>query len=263
MGLWRALEELGEFARASADVQQAIAQAERRGDRYGAVTGLLYRAVLRLVADDLEAADQDAAVVLATWTGHRQLHVQTAYACRVRAMCALARGDALAAWQEVQAIWPRLVRSGMLRSPLVHIDFCGLRLRCALALQAAGDASGPLRRLCRREAARLGKHARAEGRGLGLLAQAALLQQDGQLTGSAQLIARAGETFRAAGQPVQAEVSALLGHELAGDESGARAVSGALRARGVVNPQRWTQVMAPGFASPGLARARSPALRPA
>ncbi len=256
MGLWRALEELGEFARVTEDVQQAIAQAERRGDRYAAVTALLYRAVFRLVADDLEGSDQDAAVGLETWTGHRQLHVQTAYACRVRAMGALARGDALAAWQEVDAIWPRLVRSGMLRSPLVHIDFCGLRLRCALALLSAGGAPGPVQRLCRREAARLAKHARAEARAIGLSAQAALLYQRGQSAGGAQLLARAEETFRAAGQLVLAELNALRGYELAGDERAAHAICETLRARGVADPRRWAEVMAPGFVLPAAQSSR-------
>lgn len=246
MGFWRALEELGEFARAGADVQEAIAQAERRGDRYGAVTALLYRGVLRLVGDDLEGAEQDASVVMDTWTGHRQLHVQTAYACRVRAMCALARGDALAAWRELDAIWPRLVRSGMLRSPLVHIDFHGLRLRCALALYASGEGPAQMRRLCQRESQRLQKHPRADARAVGLLAAAGLAhQQRGARV--EHMLEQASAAFAEAGQPIHAELCTLLRHDLMAAGQAAQASEAALKARGVVNPRRWAQVIAPGF----------------
>jgi eukaryotic-like serine/threonine-protein kinase len=248
MGLWRALEELGEFSQAEDDVQRAITGAARRGDRYGEVTGLLYRAVLRLVRDDLEGAEQDAAVVRETWTGQSQLHVQTAYACRVRVMCALARGDAAFGWQELSSVWPRLVRSGMLRSPLVHIDFHGLRVRCALALCASGEASAKLHMLCVREAERLAAHPRVDARAVGLLSLATLAAQKQQRSRCVQLLAQASAAFSAARQAVQADICDLLRHDLEDDRVAAARDLLSLLSRGVRRPRRWALVIAPGFA---------------
>jgi hypothetical protein len=161
-------------------------------------------------------------------------------------MCALARGDELAAWRELDAIWPRLVRSGMLRSPLVHIDFHGLRLRCALALHVSGEGPAQVRRLCQRESDRLRKHTRADARAVGLLAAAGLMYQQGR-TQAEQLLEQASAAFRDASQPIHAELCTLLRHHAAGAGQAARACEAALKARGVVNPRRWAQVIAPGF----------------
>jgi hypothetical protein len=247
MGLWRALEELGEFASAEDDLQGAITQAARRGDRYGEVTGLLYRAILRLVRDDLEGSEQDASTVLRTWTGHRQLHVQHAYACRARAMCALARGDASTAWQELDTIWSRLERSGMLRSPLVHIDFHGLRARCALAWMAAGGAPPKVTHIGRRTADRLSKHARGDARAVGLLVSAGIAFQQGQGALCAELLAVSQGAFDAAHQSIHSEVCRLRQQQLRAEYGEAEGSIAALKVRGVSHPRRWAEVIAPGF----------------
>jgi hypothetical protein len=134
----------------------------------------------------------------------------------------------------------------------VHIDFHGLRLRCALSLRASGEASGKLRRLCRREAERLAKHARVDARAVGLLALASLAVQSAQLSRSLQLLAQASAAFSAVRQPVQADICDLLRHDLADDRVAASRSLLSLLARGVGRPRRWLQVIAPGFAPPAL-----------
>ncbi len=247
MGRWRALEELGEFVVAEQDVQRALSQAGRRGDRYGEVTALLYRGVLRIVRGDLPGAEEDARVVLETWTHHPQLHVQHAYACRIRVMCALARGDAASAWRELDAIWPRLVRSGMLRSSLMHIDFCGLRARCALAWGALDEAPAKVRRIRDRLVERLLRHPRVDARAVGLLVQAGSAHQRGRAQDCIQLLELACGAFVSAHQPVHADVCRLLHSELRGDETELARHTASLRTRGVADPRRWTRVVAPAF----------------
>jgi hypothetical protein len=106
-----------------------------------------------------------------------------------------------------------------------------------------------VQRLCQRESERLQKHPRADARAVGLVAAAALAHQRDEARGR-ELLAQASAAFREASQPIHAQLCTLLSHDSAGEVAAARAMEEALKARGVVNPRRWAQVIAPGFRAP-------------
>ena len=136
---------LGELAELQRTTPAAVREAERRGDRYVAVTLRCRLGIVWLARDDPDGGLVDLEYGLGSWASDRQrFDVTHFYAMFGRCENALYRGDARAAAAALARDLPLLERSRLERVLIVRAEVLHLRGRIALALGAA--VTGPERR---------------------------------------------------------------------------------------------------------------------
>jgi hypothetical protein len=235
MGALRALEELGRVDEAGERAERFLRDAMASGDVYAEVTALLYRALLvQLLHDDPAAARADAQLALERWTpvGY---HVQHLYALRVDVLADLYERAPARAWERLEAAWPAIRRSFLLRVPTGRIDFFLMRARVALALFCStGD--GRLRARCAADARTLSQQARPDAAAHAMMLRAGLSDSPAESTA---LLLDAERAFSQLGMALCAACARARSERQ----------TGSLGALGVRNPARWLDVHAPGFAS--------------
>jgi len=242
MGSIRALEELGRPAAALLQGPLERRRADDLGDRYAAVTAMLYAAAGRLSVDDPRGARREAEAAMTLWD-RSEFDVQRLYALRVLARADLYDGDGARAWARVREAWPRLEASMLLRVPIVRIDARGMRAAAALA--AGGDAVAT----ARRDARALAREGRRDCLGHAALIVAGIHARAGRTDAAAEALRHAETAFvRADMSGRSATARYALGVVLGSSGDGLRTeASAALRDRGVVSPARWTAMEAPGI----------------
>ena len=240
MGAIRALEELGDFSEMHRRAELALGEAEDLGDRYGVAIARNYREIARIAADDLDGAESDARTVLEIWPEAATVHILHLYAVRSLAMIELARGRPTRAWAHLQGVWQRLRRSGLLFAQMVRIDLRSLRARVALA------CPGEDRRLldiAREDQRVLAREERLDGQAWAALLESEIERRSGSTAVAEAALERALALFHRGAQSALADVCRLRLATPTSDE--ADAALAALRARGIVRPERWADAMAP------------------
>jgi serine/threonine protein kinase len=135
---------LGEMREISVRVPVLLSAAERRNNLYE-LTDLRTRVnLLWLLNDDPDEARRQVIEAMQKWT-QKGFHRQHYNALLALAQIELYTGDGVVAWKQVEAQWPALSDSMMLRVQIIRIEALHLRARCALA--AAGSGGGDERRL--------------------------------------------------------------------------------------------------------------------
>ncbi|HEX3760996.1 MAG TPA: protein kinase [Kofleriaceae bacterium] len=236
-----ALRWSGRYAELAPLADDSLADAHRRGDRFGQVTfRIRFATTLHLLGDRPDAAWRDCDACR-DWPS-RDLHLQHLSEFHSRAECMLYRGDTAAALafaeQRVRDMrWAALLRATAPRLKVFHqLAAC----RLAEAAHAHGRARDRLIGNARRAIARV---RRAPWSYAGLLADLVTATADhleGRPVGAT--LAGLAERARTLDMPHYAEAIAVF--QPAADRA---AAGSALHARGAVDPVRWAAVLLPGL----------------
>jgi hypothetical protein len=249
MAAIRALEELGDMHAVLTQAEELAADGVARGDRYAEVTGLLYAAIAHVARGDVASARAYAARVRSLWTLDG-FHIQHFYALRVEAWCDLHAGDAERAVKRVEASWPAVRRSGLLRVPISRIDARLLRARANLAL-AADDRGrrAVLLGSVRRDARALARESRSDAAALASLLEAGVATIEGSKATAVDGLARAATRFDACDMALQSDHARYWHATLEGDQDASRSAAERIAFRGVSPLAPWLAVQTPGLAS--------------
>jgi len=252
-----ALESLwyaGETAELARRVPKLLENALARGDLYAAtnlrvgIPNLVW-----LVLDDVEAARAHVDEAMARWTV-RGFHIQHEGELLARVQTSLYVGDGEAAHQRLSSTWKALRGSSIFTVQIARVASYHQRARAALAAASTLPATSSRRRAllaeCRQAAACLRREGVAWAVPLAALARAGARSLDGEPEQAAAELEAAATGFSACGMDLYAQVArACRGRVIGGDEGAelVRAGDAALRAGGVLRPDRMTAMMAPGL----------------
>ena len=248
--LW-SLWWLGDFRALSDRIPAVLREAEERGDRYLATNlGSGYPNAAWLVAGDPDAAAARAASAIGAWS-RGGAHVQHFHDVVARVHIDLYRGDGAAAHRHIAAGWSALDESMSLRIQVVHVT-CEY-LRGASAIAAAQDAidPAPLLGVATRSARKLDAERVAWAAPLAAILRAAARAREGERgTAVTSLLEEAARGAAACGMEGYAAAARRALGLARGGEDGAAMVAEAeadLAARGVKEPARLANMLAPGF----------------
>ena len=249
----RALRQLGNVAQIRSLVPATLKDVIERGDLYAETclrsAGLW---LCELTDDRPEAALAEIETARSNWSqeGFHPLHY-VQLGARVDIACY--QGDGDRAWATLEATWPRLERSQMLRFQLVSVDANNLRARAALAAAAMPGKSAAAQKKLLAEAAKA--LTKAEGHRLEWArpyhqsGRAVLAAFRGDTEEAAELLSHAAAGFDNGSFELQANLARRRRGELLGGSKGAALVETAdawLRKQGIQNPQRFAGSLSPG-----------------
>ncbi len=248
-GCW-ALNLLGEHAELARRHGRLLADAERRGDMYTSVQlrdGSL--AVVWLAADNPEAARRHAKESMAVWPHDRYL-LQHWHRMFGEAEIELYVGNGVQAYARVERDTVALKKSLLLNVQHMRAQTMFVRGRCAIA-SAIGEPTLKTRRLA--EARKLARNLEREGMAwtapFAALVSAGAASVEGDAAGAAALLRSAIERAEAANMAGYASAARhQLGLLIGGEEGQALVVAAeqALRAQGIVAPERFASTLVPG-----------------
>ncbi len=218
--------------------------AERVGNLYGAVTADLYTAIGELAAGDAIAARRRAGRAIGRWS-RADYHPQHWLAHKVEVWCDLYEGRADAAWSRLEAAWPSLQGSDLLRVQLMAIDALLLR-----GLVAAATSRRNPRRLevAGRNAAALEAIGRPTAQAASLLLRGQIALAHGRSDEARSHLEAAAAGFDAAEVHLHAECARRRLGELRGGEMGRAMIARVdrwMESQGIADPARFASVFAP------------------
>jgi hypothetical protein len=244
------LGSMGELCRR---VPQYLAEAERRGDLYGATDMRMgLPNVAWLAADDPATARAQCERGRRAFSQLLGFHLQHYYELLAQTHIDLYMGDGEAAYRRMSESWPALKKSMLLRIQAVRAEALFLRGRAAIAAaggaRAESDPDERARLLAEAERARdrldrqqlPGAHAQAN------VLAAGAAQLCGDVERAVQLLAQAESRFQTAEMELCAAAVRRRRGELAGGTTGARLVADAerwMRAESIRNPAFMARVI--------------------
>ena len=246
------LHRLGELAELSVRLQPLLLDADQRGNR-------LLRASLRtgaghvhwLAGDRAEELRQGVIEAMAQWS-QQGFHLQHLWELWTRCQIELYEGQAGAALARLEARWPTLRRSVLLRTQLVVLDL--LHLRGRLNLAAAHGARRGARRSLLQAAEQMARAIAREGvpHGwpLARLLAAGVASLRGRVEQAARLLGEAEAGFERAGMQLFAHAARRRRGALQAGTAGSeliRASESYFSTQRVVRPDRLVALLAPGF----------------
>ncbi len=245
MGALRALEELGRLDELRHRLPRLLDEAIAHDDLYAEVTFRLYDAFWRISRGEIEEARQQARDVLERW-GREGFEMQHLYELRIEALCDVYAGSPSEGWTRVQAAWPSLERSGLLAHRMLKSDALQLRARVALAagVRVEREAESAARAL-----ERMGRPDAIAAAGLLRAASAA---RSGDRTRALELLRQSEAGYASASMSLHVAYARRRRGELLGGDEGDALVWTAdrvLEAAGILDPTRWLELHAPGFAT--------------
>ncbi|HXT49753.1 MAG TPA: protein kinase [Thermoanaerobaculia bacterium] len=254
--LFRALLFLGDWAEIRRRLPAALEGFAARGDLY-AETNVRSRMgwVARLMLDQPDEARREAREAIARWS-HKSFHLQHYWQLTGLAEIALYEGRGEAAWEEIEASWPKLAATHLLRVQFTRIEAKHLRLRAAVAAMAAsgldGEAYRRLQPLVHRELRTLEREAVAWAAPLLQLLRAGIAALEGNHEDTVRLLESAAEGCDRSRLSLYAAAARIRRAELLDrpDDEAARAATNHLRTQGALRPEKWCDVLVPGFTSP-------------
>jgi tetratricopeptide (TPR) repeat protein len=219
-------------------------------DLFGQLYASLFGALARLAAGDPTEARRRSSAALATWTTRAGFSAQHLFALRVTVCVDLYESAGLEAHRRVEEAWPAVKASQLLRVQSTRID--GLSLRARATLAAAGASKSPQRLLqaVERDAGHLERELRQDARPLASLLRAGAARLRGDASGALAQLELASAGFGSAHMELHAACCQRASGVVVGGEAGRALVAQAdslLKKRGVVDPRRWVEVLAPGL----------------
>ncbi len=246
-----ALWYLGRIAELRTSVTSLLREAVEFGDEFLARGLRAGRSnVAWLAFDDPDEARRQVELAAIRDRG-RAFHMPHFYELFARCQIELYEGDGAAAWRLMEASWPALKRSMLMRrSESIRISAYCLRARCALAAAAADPGK---RAVYERAASAMARRLRAE-RNHWNLAKAALVRArvhaaSGEDEAAAAALADAADRFDSLGMALHAAVARYRLGELRGSTGGDEMVEAArawMLDQGIANPARMVAMIAPG-----------------
>jgi len=242
----RALEELGDFKELARRVEDAMIVAENSGDMYRAVSALENIALVRIAQNRILEArttiDRARARI-----GAEGFHMQHFYMERVEAYCDLAEGCPDTAVHRVDRMWPKLVRSNLLRHCLIKTDAHLLRARARLAeARHHSERRDHSVRVALADAKVLRQQDRLDARAHGRMIEGAAARLHGRDADALSLLTEAQELFLAAEMRSQCSVAEILRSKIDSGRSDPGATV-ALHDLGIASVPIFLSVHAPGF----------------
>ncbi len=239
----RALRNQGEFV-ACAELSRAqLRSAERRGDRYAQVLFRLVPIQPVIARGGLSEARTALSWIAEHWM-RGSYTVQSFYIMVERGYADLYQGNpGVAASRWLAGRWAYR-RSGAHLISFSRIERRILEGRIGLALGARHVGLMAVEKII----AKLRGEGTLEALGNSELMDAALAARAGDRERAQLVLGRAIHAFSSAGILMEREAARLRLAELCGDADGARDALAQMRRLGAGSPERWAQVIAPGFA---------------
>jgi hypothetical protein len=253
-----ALGFLGDMGRQRDRLEAALADARERGDRFAEGHFLVGQQSFCRLADDridevMERVRETDALLPETWFSNLHYHRLT-----IAAQCHLYRGEPLAAWGEIERVWPELRKAQLLRLVLPRVELRHLRARAALALAWQDDAvlargaatswtKASLLRLARHEARVIRRAATKPARPLADLLDAGIAGLAHDRERERRHLEAAAEGFRAAEMRLYRDAALVRLGDLIGGSEGAtvRAAAELRLAEQVARPEAIVRTLAP------------------
>ncbi len=250
LSLW-CLYLLGELREFTHRIPALLSEAEGLGDRFAVAnlcTGIPN--IAWLISNDVAGARHVRRAAMKDWPSKYGYHLQHYWDLLARLQTGLYTGQDLAAWQELNQGWPALSRSMLLRIGMVGVEAHYTRARLAIAVARAGHEPARCLRRARRDARRIEGYKLRCSRPLALLLRAGAVAVEGRVEEAVDLLASAEQDFRAAEMALHATVCVRRRGALVGGDEGhdlAAAAEAWMEEQEVVNPERLTAMLAPGF----------------
>ncbi len=240
--LCETLSERGAMHRLADVAQEALRRADALSDTQAAHGAHLFLGLSALAQDQPSRARKHYAEVpdVGMLGGFHYTHFVSALS---QCLTDLYEAKPARAWDRLQAMEPKLERSGLGRSPFVKSKLLARKGSCAIALMSASaDDAKRLRKTAERCIAGLRKLDRRDARAEATQLSAALAREDER---AAALLADAAEQFSALGLDVRERLCRLRASALGGSPDPAHA--SAIEAAGIHDVARWADAHAPGF----------------
>ncbi len=239
----------GDFLGAARNLQDLIASARVRGDRYAETSLILSPAhLVGLAADRSAEVRSECEATLALWPSSiaKFQHMSGTY---VLAQVDLYEAKYDAAWARTERAWGMLGRAHLSKVRFQRVDLLGLRARATVA-QAASN-SGATRKRWLTRVARCVKDLRNERVPAALafahLASGAACNLEARKTEAVDALDRARQAFGALGMEMHAGMAELSQAAVAQDFGAQSVIRSRLAEMGVVNPARMLRVWVPGI----------------
>ncbi|MFO0747336.1 MAG: hypothetical protein U1F43_16965 [Myxococcota bacterium] len=240
----RGLFGRGHFATLRALVNAHLPDAERQANLYAMATLTSYLLLPTLTAGRVEEARGLARWTHATWLPGRFSPISF-YADRCLRLADAYEGRAASAAADIAAGRDAFAKAGGYRIVISRFDHDLMEARIALALTAPVAGLWPVAKLLDR----LAKLALPEGPAHAELLRASVAARDGRREAALGALGRAIAMLEHIGVDLEAQVGRLRQAQLRGEAAPAEAARAALRQLGVRDPDRWAEVVAPGYAA--------------
>ena len=238
----------GEIKEVAAQLPELLAMARRRGNLYLEVDFVTRMNLVWLAKDDPDEGERQLATALDVWSQHG-FHRQHFSALLARVQTSLYRGAAESAWQSIEAAWPALEKSFLLRVETLRVEACYLRARAALALAAEPRDRDRWLHLARQATRRIAAVGLCWSGALARLLGGAIAHLEGDQSRAVNELALAARGFDQADMKLYAAAArrrlAALGSAGAADP--AREATDWMIGQDIVDPHRITSMLAPGF----------------
>ncbi|HEX9282703.1 MAG TPA: protein kinase [Gemmatimonadales bacterium] len=243
---------LGELAELARRVPLRLREARERGDLYAAADVTAGRPVVAwLLQDDVPGARQAIRDGMGPWS-LQGFHVQHYFSLFAQGHVDLYAGEGLAAWSRTSERWHDVARSMVLRVQVIRLEALHLRARCALAAAMQQPHLASFLRGAARDARRVAREGMPWATPLADLVLAAIHAGRSETALAVQRTRRALAGFEAADMAGYAAAARRCCGRLIGGAEGAGLVAQAdawMKSQGVMNPERFTAMLAPGFPS--------------
>ncbi len=235
----RALLELGALRERTRRAEEWLQETRTAGDSTGKAEAAVASSLAVLARGDAAGARAAAQPIALSWRGG--LGIPQFCALVVEVSSLLYEGDSAAAHARLEAAWPALRASQLLRVQLVRVE--ALRLRGLTTL----GAGGPDRlRLARADAARLAREKRPHALAAAAVLRAGLARSSGEIAAAVAALDEAARGYASAEMSVQAASTRRAQGTLLGGAEGRSLVAEAdavFAAEGIVDGPRWAGML--------------------
>jgi hypothetical protein len=242
----------GQIREVSRRLPSLLTAARDRGNLYFETELCTRMALVWLAADMPDEGERQANEAMQRWS-HQGFHRQHYNHVLARIQTELYRGRAEQAWDLVTANWRVFRRTQLLRIQFLRIETSFLRARAALLMAAGGRERRRFLAMVRKDARRIGSFGTRWSDSLAMLLTATISYLANRPREACDRLAAAIDAFEAADMKLYAAVARRRLGLLQGGQSGRDLVDAAndwMAGQGIVNVDRVTRLIAPGFPDP-------------
>jgi len=239
---------LGEVAKVSRRVPRLLSAAIEQGNLFAATDLRTRMNLIWLAADDPDQARDEVVQALKAWT-HEDFHLQHYSSLLALAQIELYTGDSEVAYKQIEGQLKFLEESMLLRIQTVRVECRHLRARTAIA-SAAGSQREQRLQIAENMARKISKEQVLWADPLAVLIRGGIAGSRGDKASAITYLSQAVEGFEMADMALYAAASRRRLGEAIADERGLQLITEAdawMTAQRIKNPERMTQMLAPGF----------------